>query len=257
MSNPVLNTEYFKQYTQGTDDSEFADSPDLNNIIDESIPYSAQAMTLAGTINKTITLLAIVVLTSLVTYHLPLPYFFFLGLGLLTVILAYLICRDPQQTPVLAPIYAFLEGLTVGSLSGLIDRAYNANIAIDAVLCTMAVIFAMLTAYRLGIIKVTKTFRTIVCGATMGILIYYILLLVAELCGWYVTTLDFGPWALISNGIICGIAAFNLAVDFDDIKNGIKYHAPKFLEWYCAFGLMVTIIWIYIEILRLLAVRRR
>lgn len=257
MSNPVLSTQYFKQYTQGTDDSEFADSPDLNNIIDESIPDSAQAMTLAGTINKTVTLLAIVALSSLVTYHLPLPFFFFLGLGVFTVILAYLICRDPQQTPVLATIYAFLEGLTVGSLSGLIDRAYNANIAIDAVLCTMAVIFAMLTAYRLGIIKVTKTFRTIVCGATMGILLYYIFLLVAELCGCYITTLDYSPWALIINVVICGIAALNLAIDFDNIKNGIKYQAPKVFEWYCAFGLMVTIIWIYIEILRIMAARRR
>lgn len=254
MSNPALNARTFENFkiSQTIPD----DSNGINNMINEALPYNAQAMSYNGTINKSLTLLTVVVLCSLVSYHCNLPIILNTVGVIAAFILGIFICYKPHLAPCLAPLYGICEGVAIGILSKLIDLAYG-HVALEAVMCTMAVVFSMLAAYRLGIIKVTATFRTFFTGAIYGVLIYYIFLLFTSLCGVYFVPLYSGPASIIINLIICGIASFSLAMDFEDIKQGVECHAPKYMEWYCAYGLMVTIIWIYIEILKLLAASRR
>ncbi len=242
MSTPALNEHTFEK---------------INCAIDESIPAEASVMTLNGTINKSLILLSSVILTSLITYKFPLPAVVYWAVILIALIVGIIICYKPHKAPTLSPVYAVLEGLSIGSLSGLVDRVCEDHIAIQAVLCTLAVVFAMLAAYRFGIIQVNKTFRTILHGAVYGVLLYYTFLIFTSLCGLYIAPLYCGTWAMVIDLIICGIAAFCLAEDFDNIRIGIESQAPKWVEWYCSYALMVTIIWIYLQILRLLASRRR
>ncbi|MBQ7567580.1 Bax inhibitor-1/YccA family protein [bacterium] len=240
MSSPVLNEETFNRF-------EF--------ITDETIPDHARHMTLSGTINKAAFLLAIVIAASLISYNITMPIGLTLALIPITLILAIMIYFKPQHAPWLSSLYCGAEGLILGEISSYASETYDGVVG-EAIFCTMAVVFAMLAAYRFGIIKVNNTFRSVIYGATMGIALYYLFMLITRLFGLYITALHVGPIAIITNIVICGIAAFNLAIDFDNIKIGVDSNAPKLMEWYCAYSLMVTIIWVYIEILRLLGRRR-
>jgi uncharacterized YccA/Bax inhibitor family protein len=163
----------------------------------------------------------------------------------------------PTTARYLAIPYAALEGLFLGGISAELERRYH-GIAIQAVGLTFGVLAALLIAYRTRLIRVTDQFRAMVVAATFGIMLFYLASMVLGFFHFSTQAL-FAPTPLgigISL-VIVGIAALNVVLAFDLIERGVAGGAPKFMEWYCAFGLMVSLVWLYLEMLRLLALTRR
>ena len=163
-----------------------------------------------------------------------------------------------EWSPYLAPLYALLEGLFVGAISAQYNDAFAAkapNIIINAVGLTFGTAIAMYLLYSFKIIKATEKFKSIIITATAGIAIFYILVLILRAFG--VENMPFlhegSPMGIIFSLFVVTIAALNLILDFDMIEKGAELGAPKYMEWYGAFGLLVTIVWLYLEILRLLS----
>ena len=160
----------------------------------------------------------------------------------------------PRNAAFTAPLYAILEGLLLGALSAILNAAYP-GIAFQAVLLTIGTLFTMLFLYRSGRIRATPRFTRGVMMATGAVFFAYLISFVMSLFG---TSLGFlhsaGPLGILINLAIVVVAALNLILDFDFIERGSASGAPKYMEWYGAFGLMVTLIWLYITILRLLAI---
>ncbi|MDH3462130.1 MAG: Bax inhibitor-1/YccA family protein [Acidimicrobiia bacterium] len=159
----------------------------------------------------------------------------------------------PQWARVTGPLYAIAEGVLVGAISSLYETLYD-GIVVQAILATLAVFAAMLFLYSTRIIKVTERLRSTVVLATAGIALFYVISIVLNLFGVNIPYVWEG--GLLSIGIsvlIVGVAAFNLLLDFDLIENGIKQGAPGWMSWFAAFGLMVTVVWLYLELLRLIS----
>ena len=152
-----------------------------------------------------------------------------------------------------APIYALLEGLVLGGLSATIELRYP-GIAIQAVGLTFGTLFVLLMAYRSGLIKVTQKFRLGIVAATGGIFFFYLAEMLLGFFGIQFTSINgAGPIGIGFSLVIVAIAALNLVLDFDFIEQGVQVCAPKYMEWYGAFGIIVTLVWLYLEILRLLS----
>jgi uncharacterized YccA/Bax inhibitor family protein len=153
---------------------------------------------------------------------------------------------------VTAPVYAALEGLALGGLSAVFETKYP-GIVMQAVGLTFATLAAMLIAYRTGLIKATEKFKLGVVAATGAIALYYLIGLGLSFFRVAMPGLSGnGTASLVVSGVIVVVAALNLIIDFDNIAGGVEAGAPKYMEWYGAFGLMVTLVWLYLEILRLL-----
>ncbi len=220
-------------------------------------------MTLNGTVNKTGILLVCAIATAAWTWHLFLQsrnYADVMPLMLVGLIGGFICAMvtifKKEWSPVTAPIYALLEGLVLGSLSAVLDLRYP-GIAIQAVSLTFGTLFVMLLAYRSGLIKVTQKFRLGVIAATGGIAVFYLLVIVLGFFGVHFAVINgSGPISIGLSLFIVAIAALNLVLDFDFIERGVEFGAPKYMEWYAAFGIMVTLIWLYLEILRLLSKMR-
>jgi uncharacterized YccA/Bax inhibitor family protein len=171
-------------------------------------------------------------------------------------VVAFVTVFKKEWSPLTAPLYAALEGLALGGLSALLETKYP-GIAIQSVGLTFATLAAMLLAYRSGLIKPTEKFRLGVVAATGAIALYYLVSLGLQLFGVAMPFLQGNSTAsIVVSVVIVVVAALNLILDFDFIETGVRAGAPKYLEWYGAFGLMVTLIWLYLEILRLLAKSR-
>jgi uncharacterized YccA/Bax inhibitor family protein len=174
-------------------------------------------------------------------------------------ILAMVIIFKMQWAKYLAPAYGLCEGLFLGAISAMVGAAFQAkapHLVMQAVLLTFGVVVAMWALYRFRIIKVTKKVTLIIVGATAGIFIFYLLTWILGFFGVYVPFMDFtngSTFSIIFSLIVVGVAALNLLLDFDMIDKGVVGGAPKYMEWYGAFALTVTIVWLYIEILRLLS----
>ena len=218
-----------------------------------------QAMTVQGTVNKTAVLLALVSISATYTWHLgekdggASAGMWIAGGAIGGFIFALITAFKKEWAVVTAPIYAVLEGLFIGGISSLLDQKAP-GIAIQAVLLTFGTLAALLGAYTTGLIRVSDGFRRGLFAATGGIAILY---LVSMGLGFFHIQIPFifgsGPIGIIFSLVVVVIAAMNLVVDFDFIETSARQGAPKYLEWYAAFGLMVTLIWLYLEILRLLA----
>ncbi|HJS72047.1 MAG TPA: Bax inhibitor-1/YccA family protein [Acidimicrobiia bacterium] len=157
---------------------------------------------------------------------------------------------------VTGPLYAIAEGVLVGGISAIYNDAWN-GIVVQAVLATAAVFIAMLFLYANRIIKVTDRLRSTIMLATAGIFLFYLISIVLSLLGVDIPFVwDGGPFSILFSALICGVAAFNLLLDFDIIERGVTEGAPAWMSWFAAFGLMVTVVWLYLEILRLLALTR-
>lgn len=231
---------------------------------------SDETMTIQGTMNKTLLMLLLVVLGAAFTWglffenipadtslktSLPTSVIIWMAVGGIGgLITSLVIIFSPKSAPIAAPIYAVLEGLFLGGISAFFAAQYTGNIIIQAVGLTFITFFLMLTAYRSGWIKVTEKFRTIILVATGAIALMYFL---SFILGFFGVNIGF----IHSNGligigisvVIIAIAALNLLLDFDFIEKASSQGAPKYMEWFGAFGLMVTLIWLYIEFLRLLS----
>jgi uncharacterized YccA/Bax inhibitor family protein len=218
-----------------------------------------QAMTVSGTTNKIAFLLALLVGSAALSWLvIPLETMapLLLPVVIATLVLALLTAFKPNLAHITAPIYAVIEGVLLGVISSVFNDAYP-GIVIQAVGLTFAVFAAMLIAYRTKVIRVTQRFRTVITVATMAIMLYYVVALVARLFGADVPLIyDTGTAGIVFSLIVVGIAALNLALDFDFIEQAAQQGLDKRMEWYGAFGLMVTLVWLYIEILRLLGKSR-
>jgi uncharacterized YccA/Bax inhibitor family protein len=159
-----------------------------------------------------------------------------------------------RSVPVTGSIYVLFEGLVLGSITLYFERSFP-GIALQAVTLTFGIAFALLGAYQCGWIKVTQTFRSIVICATGGIFLFYIVSLLLRMVFHFSIPLIYsnGPVGIIFSLFVVGLAAMNLVLDFEFIATGVANRAPKWMEWYAAFSLMVTLIWLYLEILRLLS----
>ena len=218
------------------------------------------AMTLNGTINKTGLLLLLAVITAAFAWNQVeitaegMTGGLYVWGGLIGgFILAMVTVFKKQWAPVTAPMYALVEGFFLGGISAVFEAKYP-GIAFQAVLLTFGTLFALLMAYRSGLIKATENFKLGVVAATGGIALVYLATIVLGFFGIDIPMIH-------GNGIVgigfslfvVVIAALNLVLDFDFIETGVERGAPKYMEWYGAFGLMVTLVWLYIEFLRLLS----
>jgi uncharacterized YccA/Bax inhibitor family protein len=180
-----------------------------------------------------------------------------LGGALLGFVIALVTVFKRTWAPISAPIYALCQGLFLGGISAILDKSYP-GIAIQAISLTFGVMFVMLLAYKFRIIRATRGFKLGVIAATGGIVIVYLVNMVMGFFGRQIYFLNSaGPWGIGISLFIVVIAALNLILDFDMIENAARMGAPKYMEWYGAFGLMVTLVWLYLEILRLLSKMRR
>lgn len=229
----------------------------------DGLGESADPMTMSGTINKTAILLAILLIGAGWVWNL---YFASHRLQDITThlwvgtiggfVLALVTIFNKPIAPYTSPIYALLEGFAIGAVSALYE-AKRPGIAVQAVGLTIATLACMLAAYRFEIIKVTENFKTGVLAATGAIAILYLVDVVMYFFGHRVPFIDEGGvWGIGFSLIVVGIAALNLVMDFDFIAKGVAQRNPKYMEWYSAFGLIVTLVWLYLEILRLLGKRR-
>ena len=228
-----------------------------NQVLDADMTAShiiAEKMTAMGAVNKSFILFGIMLLTSVFSYQAPSPLFLYGGIfgGLAVLIFASF---KKHLSGTLAPIYAALEGLFVGAVTAMYAGAFGGGIVFHAVTLTFAVLFMMLFLYKTGVIKVTEKFRAGVMMATGAIFLVYLLSWILSMFGMSVPFLHEGGMMGIGiSVVIIGVAALNLLLDFDFFEKGEQYGAPKYMEWFAAMGLLVTLIWLYIEILRLLAI---
>jgi uncharacterized YccA/Bax inhibitor family protein len=244
-------------------------NPTLSERVFASQPrvgFGAERMTLQGSVNKAFLLLVVLLAGAFW------PWSQYLATGDIAAaqtsllvgtfggfILALIISFKANLAPYLAVPYAALEGLALGAISAIFERRYP-GIAIQAVGVTFAVFAVMLVAYRLNIIRATERFRAMVVGATLGVAVLYFAAWILQLFHVpFVMSLlnSSSSLGIIVSLVIAGIAAFNLILDFDFIEAGASQGAPRYMEWYGAFSLMVTLVWLYLEILRLLAKTRR
>ncbi len=258
MANPAFNENTYDKFEQ---DGYLTPEGGGGYAQAQAVPQLAEVMTVAGTINKTLILFAMMFAAAAFTWALvfgggaALAMPLALGSAIGAFIVGLVTCFRPKSAPITAPIYAVLEGLFLGAISAVFQTMYN-GIVIQAVALTMGVFGIMLTVYRTGLIKVTEQLKMGVVAATGAIGITYLLSFILNLLGnhaisgflWSNNPLNIGL-----SLVIVGVAAFNLLLDFDLVEKGVERRAPKFMEWYASYGLMVTLVWLYLELLRLLA----
>ena len=172
-------------------------------------------------------------------------------------IVAIVMTFKPQWSPTLAPVYALAEGFFLGAISAYYSDAFRQigpGIVMQAVGLTFGAVIAMFLLYRFQIIKATEGFKNVVLMATAGIGLFYLIAFILRLFGIQMPMLHDSSWLGIGFSlVVVVVASLNLILDFDRIEQGSALGAPKYMEWYSAFGLLVTIVWLYLEILRLLA----
>ena len=252
-SNPALNENTF----------------DLGYDIDTQ---AAPVMTLSSTVFKSLTLIGICIVCATITWGLTTKGGVFdMGVAMPWVVggaiggfvLALITIFKPKASPVTAPLYAAAEGLFLGAISAMYEASFGSvngqaglysGIVIQAVALTMAVTLVMLTLYGTRIIRVTEKLRAGIIAATGAVVLVYLASFVLGFMNIQIPYLhSSGPIGIGISLVIVGIAAFNLLLDFDLIERGVKTGAPKYMEWYAGFALLVTLVWLYLEILRLLS----
>lgn len=223
---------------------------------------ASQAMTLSGTINRTGVLLLLCVLTAAFAWNhaltpegtpsAALGLYLWGGLiGGLVFSLATIFKKE--WAPVTAPLYALMEGFFLGAISAVFEARFH-GVVFQAVLLTFGTLFALLMAYRSGLVRATENFKLGVMAATGGIALVYLATIVLDLFNIQIPYIhQSGIVGIGFSLFVVVIAALNLVLDFDFIETGVEQRAPKYMEWYGAFGLMVTLVWLYIEFLRLLS----
>lgn len=216
-------------------------------------------MTVQGTLTKTIILSLIMCLSGAATwYQFSLGYMDKVNMLMIAglvigLIVGFVIIFKQHLAPVLSPVYAFAEGALLGGLSAIFEKQFP-GIVIQAVSLTMLAVFSMAVLYKAGIIRATERFRSTIMVATSAIAVFYLIAIIGSFFHFNMSILySSSPLGIAFSVIVVGIAALNLIIDFDFVEQGAANFLPQQYEWYGAFGLLVTIIWLYIEILRLLS----
>ena len=225
--------------------------------------WDSGIMTVRGTASATLMLLVLLIASATVTWMsidepLPgeavqLPTGWLFG-GLIVALIAVLVGTfKPHLAKFAAPVYALAEGVVVGAISRAYSEAYS-GIVMQAVGATLGVFVVMLLLYRSRVIKVNDRFRRIIMGAMLGLMAFYLVSFIFGIFGNMPSFInDASPMGIGFSVFVAGLAAFNLALDFDTIERGVANKLPAHMEWYCALGVTVTLVWLYLEILRLLA----
>lgn len=243
MANPVLSEKIFKK---------------------AAVADASGTMTVGGTATKTLLLLLMVIAGAAYTWKVYYDAInpasiqgWMIGGAITGFILALIISFVPKTAPILSPIYAAAQGLFLGGISAIFNDAFAAtapNIVVNAVILTLLTAVIMFTVYRSGIIKVNGTFMRVMSIALITIMVFYLGSFLLGLFGVNVSVLhDSSPLSIGISVVIVAVAAFSLLMDYHFIEHASAAGAPKYMEWYGAFGLMVTLIWLYLEILKLLA----
>ena len=236
--NPALNSKVFENFER----------PKSGPLLRDDV------MTIQGTVNKTGISLALLIFAGYFAY---VPNgFSFMIIGFLGgLIVAFTTIFKKTWAPITVPLYAMFQGLFLGSISYMYGQMFE-GIVLNAVILTVSILISLLFVYKSGLIQVTKNFKLGIAAATGGILLVYIFSFFGSFFGMSLSFLDPTNGSLISivgSLFIVIIASLNLVLDFDFIEEGAEKGAPKYMEWYGAFGLLVTLVWLYLEILRLLA----
>jgi len=235
MSNPVLSRNFAEQSTLGPD----------------------EVMTAAGVSRRTFILFSLLLAAAVVGWtqvEVGTPPGWLLPAIVIALGVLLIGVFKPQWAPVIGPIYAVIEGFIVGAVSRVYQDFYGDGIVTNALLATAVVVIVMAVLYATRTIRVTERLRSIVIGATAAIFIFYVASLLLSFANVEMPLVwDSGPLGILFSLGVIALAAFNLLLDFDLIEKGIAARAPGYMNWYAAFGLMVTVVWLYLEILRLLA----
>ena len=269
MSNPILNESRFNKLREGTagdagwgvGSGQPANTwaPPIND--GPVSPHHPGVMTVSGTASASMVLFALLLVSAAVGWIavaepqpgvLSFPPMAFVGaiIGFIAVMVTVF---KPMTSHILGPVYAVGQGLFVGALSKMFDATYS-GIVVQAVGTTLAVFGVMLFLYRTRILRVTDKFRRIVIGATLGVMVFYLASFVFSMFGANVSFLSSSSgMGILFSLFVAGLAAFNLALDFDFIERGEAMGLPRRMEWFAALGLLVTLVWLYLEVLRLLA----
>jgi uncharacterized YccA/Bax inhibitor family protein len=222
---------------------------------DRAVP-AGEKMTISGTVNKIGILFLLLLIGASISWYMPSQLFMWGG-AIGGFIVAIVTVFKKEWSPVTAPLYAGLEGLFLGAISMVYASAYE-GIVFNAVALTLGIFAAMLMIYRSGLIEVTHKFRMGIVAATGGIFLVYIASFILGFFGINVSLITGTGWMGIGFSLfIVVIASLNLVLDFDLIDKGAEAGAPQYFEWYTAFGLIITLVWLYIEILRLLSKLQR
>jgi uncharacterized YccA/Bax inhibitor family protein len=250
--NPALSEDTFEKFAENGTFTPTPGTPD----------HAVEVMTVEGTANKTMILLLLAVISASITWSMVLKpggsstaFMLMIGGMISAFIVGMITIYNPKSSPYLAPVYALLEGLVLGGVSAVVNARYP-GIATQAVGLTFGTLAVMLLAYRARLIQVTDKLRMGIVAATGGVCIFYFFSWIMRMFGVGSSFLAYdatSPLAIGISLVVVVIAALNLVLDFDLIERGTKYRAPKFMEWYGAFSLMVTLVWLYLELLRLLA----
>jgi len=242
-NNPFFKTKSFKENNEVTHDAVVIDYNDT--------------MTVSGTINKSFLMLVLLIASAAITWIMTFngqnPMILTIGGAIVGFVLVLIATFRPQSSGYLAPGYAIFEGLFIGGISAIFEAMYP-GIVIQAVSCTFVTFMVCFGLYKYEIVKVNEKFRSVVIAATLAIATYYLI-------SWLLTLFtSFQPVhygnSMMSIGIsaiVIVVAALNLFLDFDQIEKGVQQKMPKYMEWYGAMGLMITLVWLYIEFLRLLS----
>jgi len=242
-NNPFFKTKSFKENNEVTHDAVVIDYNDT--------------MTVSGTINKSFLMLVLLIASAAITWIMTFngqnPMMLTIGGAIVGFILVLIATFKPQSSGYLAPGYAIFEGLFIGGISAIFEVMYP-GIVIQAVSCTFVTFMVCFGLYKYEIVKVNEKFRSVVIAATLAIATYYLI-------SWLLTLFtSFQPvhygnsmMRIGISAIVIIVAALNLFLDFDQIEKGVQQKMPKYMEWYGAMGLMITLVWLYIEFLRLLS----
>ncbi|TQC99228.1 Bax inhibitor-1/YccA family protein [Moraxellaceae bacterium AER2_44_116] len=237
---------------------DMSDNPLLGERFSDDSHAGTGRMTIKGTINRLAMLLAMTVITAAWTWQRftvdpSEAMLWAIGGALTGTVMVFALMFKRELAPYLAPAYALAEGLFIGAISARYDAQFG-GIVFQAVMLTFGIMFAMLGAYSTGLIRATPMLVKTVVMATLGIAVFYIIAMVMMLFGAEPPLIyNSGPIGIAFSLIVIGIAAFNLIIDFDTIENGANMGMPKYMEWYGAFAMLVTLVWLYVEALRLIS----
>lgn len=242
--NPALNKDTFVECDRESDET--------------------NVMTINGTVNKTAFLLVLTIVSSYLTWRLFFTYYDFNLIRTITLVgsivglaLAFFIAFNKDLAGFLSPLYAIFEGLALGGLSAVMENRFP-GIVLESLFLTFSIFTVLLIIYKLRLIKVSENFKLIIASATGGIALYYLSSIILGFFNFNLPLIhENTTGGILFSIFVVALAAINLVVDFDFIEKGAENRVPKYMEWYGAFGLLVTVIWLYVEILRLLGKSRK
>lgn len=233
-------------------------NPLLGNRLYQDVDTRTTGMTVKGTVNRLAMLLAMTLITAMWSWQTfkvapQMGMVIAIGGSLIGLVLCLVLNFKQQLAAYLAPAYALAEGLVLGAISASYEQRFG-GIVFQAVLLTFGVMFAMLVAYGTGFIRATPALMKFVFASTLGIAFYYLIAMIMGAFGLTPPLIhSSGPFGIGFSLFVIGVAAFSLIIDFAQIENAAQQGMPKYMEWYGAFALLVTLIWLYMEALRLLS----